>query len=238
MVYHWLSSALHCLYPPACLLCGAKGHGGLDLCEGCGRDLPHNTKPCRRCALPLPAGAGAGALCGRCQTEAPIFGCCHGALRYEGVVRHLVGCLKFDGKLPQGQLLSRLLGDYLVSRQAQMPELLLPVPLHPRRLRQRGFNQALEIARPLGRRFQIPVEVRACGRIRATRPQAELALAERRGNLQGAFAMRRALPVRHLAIVDDVVTTGSTVSALARVLLRHGVQRVDVWAVARTAQTP
>ena len=119
-----------------------------------------------------------------------------------------------------------------------MPELLLPVPLHPKRLRERGFNQALEIARPLGRRFQIPVEARACRRIRATRPQSELALAERRGNLRGAFAVRGALTARHLAIVDDVVTTGATVSALARVLLRQGVQRVDVWAVARRGQTP
>ncbi len=235
MVYHWLVSALHCLYPPTCLLCGAAGHEGLDLCSGCVRDLPHNANPCRRCALPLPAGAEAGALCGRCQIEAPVFERCHGALRYEGAVRHLVGRLKFDGKLAHGRLLCRLLGDYLEASGAQLPELLLPVPLHPRRLRQRGFNQALELARPLGRRFNVPVRASACKRIRATRPQAELELAERRGNLRGAFALRKDLPARHVAIVDDVVTTGATVSALAGVLLRHGVKRVDVWAAARTA---
>ncbi len=236
MVYHWLVSVLRCLYPPTCLLCGATGHEGLDLCSGCGRDLPHNANPCRRCALPLPAGAGAGALCGRCQIEPPVFERCHGALRYEGAVRHLVGRLKFDGKLAHGRLLCRLLGDYLEASGAQMPELLLPVPLHPRRLRQRGFNQALELARPLGRRFDIPVDAHTCQRIRATRPQAELELAERRGNLRGAFALQGALGVRHVAIVDDVVTTGTTVSALAGALLRQGVTRVEVWAAARTAQ--
>ncbi len=175
-------------------------------------------------------------MCGRCQAAAPVFQQCHGALHYEGAVRHLVGGLKFDGKLAYGRLLARLLGDYLEVGGTQMPELLLPVPLHPRRLRLRGFNQALEIARPLGRRFSIPVEARTCSRIRATLPQAELELAERQGNLRGAFALRGTLHARHVAIVDDVVTTGATVSALAGVLLRQGVSRVDVWAVARTAQ--
>ncbi len=236
MVYHWLVSALQCLYPPTCLLCGAAGHRGMDLCPGCVRDLPANHNPCRRCALPLPVAAGAYPLCGQCQREAPVFEHCHGALCYERAVRHLVGRLKFDGKLAYGRLLSQLLGDYLETRGARLPELLLPVPLHPRRLRQRGFNQALELAQPLGRRFHIPVDARACVRDRATRPQAELELAERRRNLRGAFTLSGTLSARHVAIVDDVVTTGSTVSALTRVLLRHGVQRVDVWTVARTGQ--
>jgi len=236
MVYHWLVSTLQCLYPPACLLCGAAGHRGMDLCLGCRRDLPGNGNPCRRCALPLPLGVGADPLCGHCHGETPVFDHCYAALRYEGAVGHLVGRLKFDGKLAYGRLLSRLLRDYLETRDAPMPELLLPVPLHPYRLRQRGFNQALELAQPLGRHFHIPVDVRACARTRATRPQAELELAKRRGNLRGAFAVSKALSARHVAIVDDVVTTGSTVSALTRVLLRHGVHRVDVWALARTGQ--
>ncbi len=234
MVYHWLVSVLRGLYPPVCLLCGAEGHRGLDLCPGCHRDLPHNQHACRSCALPLPPGAGVDALCGDCQRRSPVFDRCHAALRYEGAMSHLVGRLKFDGKLAYGRLLARLLGDYLATRDAQMPELLLPVPLHPHRLRQRGFNQALELARPLGGRFQIPVAAGACTRSRDTRPQAELELAKRRHNLRDAFRLPRPLTARHIAIVDDVVTTGSTVSALAALLKRHGVQRVDVWAAART----
>jgi len=108
------------------------------------------------------------------------------------------------------------------------------VPLHPRRLRQRGYNQALELARIVGRLLQVPVDDRCCTRLIATQPQAELDQKARRRNLRGAFSATLALQAQHLAILDDVVTTGSTVSEVARVLRRAGCQRVDVWTIART----
>jgi ComF family protein len=120
-----------------------------------------------------------------------------------------------------------------VVADVEPPEVLLPVPLHPARLRERGFNQALELARPLARRFDRPLLIDAVRRIRATPPQTGTDRGARRRNIRNAFALHRPLPWRHVAIVDDVMTTGSTVAELARLLRRNGVERVQVWVAAR-----
>jgi len=122
----------------------------------------------------------------------------------------------------------------LRERNAEMPELIIPVPLHVKRLRERGYNQALEIARTLGRELSIPVESGSCTRVLATIPQTGLQQNERRRNIRGAFRVLHTPKAAYVAIVDDVVTTGSTVSELTRVLMKAGVKRVDVWAAART----
>ena len=116
-----------------------------------------------------------------------------------------------------------------------MPELIIPVPLHKSRLKERGFNQALELARPLGQRFGIPVDIQAIRRTRATAPQSGLDKKERRRNIRGAFELKGKPLARHIAIIDDVVTTGNTVNELARILRRGGATRVEVWAIARRA---
>jgi len=119
-----------------------------------------------------------------------------------------------------------------------MPECIVPVPLHPERMRGRGYNQALEIARAASRKLGIAMDARCCIRTAAFRPQEGLDKAERRRNVRGAFAVRRALKARHVAVLDDVVTTGSTATEISRTLLDAGVKRVDLWAVARTARKP
>jgi ComF family protein len=149
-------------------------------------------------------------------------------------VDHLVSGLKFNGRLADGRLLAALLGEHLEAAKVPLPDLLIPVPLHRERLRERGFNQALELARPLGRRFDIPLDLHSIRRQRETAPQSGLERKARRRNLKGAFILTRELEAKHVALVDDVVTTGSTVSELARMLKRGGVQRVDIWALART----
>jgi ComF family protein len=136
--------------------------------------------------------------------------------------------------LGQGRLLGTLLTRALQQAGAPYPELLLPVPLHPARLRERGFNQAVEIARPLAQALGLPLDLNSCQRRRATAPQAGLEAIERRRNIRGAFALTRPLPARHLALIDDVVTTGSTVAELTRLLKRAGAERVEVWALAKT----
>jgi ComF family protein len=146
----------------------------------------------------------------------------------------LVGGAKFRARLNLTRLLGQCLAIALRERGAAMPELILPVPLHAQRLRDRGYNQAQEVARTLGRELSIPVDVRTCARTLTTRPQAGLERKERRRNVRGAFQLQRRLDAAHVAILDDVVTTGCTVSELARVLRKAGVKRVDVWAVART----
>lgn len=136
-------------------------------------------------------------------------------------------------RYPAAKVLGELMAGYFAGL-ATRPELLIPVPLHPQRYAERGFNQALELARPIARRLDVPMDWSNCVRMRATPHQTGQDARARRANLKGAFAVSGTLQARHVAIVDDVVTTGATVSELARVLRRAGVERVEVWSAART----
>lgn len=220
------------LYPPTCLLCDAPGHNGLDLCPGCLDDLPHSRHACPRCAIALPMEAPPATLCGRCQKKPPAFDAAVTLFHYEEPVRHLLHALKFGHR----HACARLLGELLAARLAPLPErpqLIVPVPLHPKRYTERGFNQALELARPLSRHLGIPLDAHHCRRIRATPPQSQLTALQRRRNLRGAFQIEGDISAQHVAILDDIVTTGATVGELARALKRAGVKKVEVWCCAR-----
>lgn len=230
MVYNCINNILTAFFPTHCQLCGIPNPDGL--CEGCRRALPLNHSCCRQCALPLPKNAPP--LCGRCTRHNPWIERSLIPLRYEPPVDRLIGLFKFQGRLQHTQLLSRLILEAVESADEPLPECLIPVPLHPSRLRHRGFNQSLELARPLARQLDIGLEWNSCQRRLNNPPQAELPRRQRLRNLRGAFTLGQPLPATHVALVDDVVTTGSTVIELARLLKRSGVQRVDVWAVART----
>ncbi|CAI8725319.1 MULTISPECIES: ComF family protein [Methylococcus] len=226
----WLNIIQNWIYPPTCLLCGNDGQRGLDLCGACERQLPRTGTACLRCGEALPEGAPS--PCGRCLRHPPPFDSCRAAFRYEEPIRHLIHGLKFGHRHACARTLGELAAAHFMLH-AEMPELIVPVPLHASRYRERGFNQSLEIARHLSRNLQVPLEFRALTRNRTTRPQAELSAEERRKNIRGAFRMERAVNVRHVAIFDDVVTTGATAGELARTLRAAGVERIDVWAVAR-----
>jgi ComF family protein len=237
MVYNWSYSIQQTLYPSRCLLCGGDGdrERDIDLCPACQQELPHNLNPCRCCALPLPPGATADTLCGRCQQRPPPFERTIAPFIYSYPIAELIGGLKFNGKLQHGRMLATLLLEHLLrSNREQLPQLLIPVPLHRKRLQERGFNQAVELARPLSRQLDIPLDFSSCRRVRDTRSQSELHVRERQRNVRGAFKLSGKIEADHVALLDDVVTTGSTVTALAKVLRRTGVGRVDVWALART----
>ena len=233
-VYNWIDSLLSTVYPPICVLCQAAGLEGMDICPGCLADLPHNRSCCALCALPLPSGHPAGRLCGECQKHAPAFDRCYSAFLYREPLSQLVTGLKFHGRMHYGRLLGQLLVRTLREQGALTPALLIPVPLHPQRLRERGYNQSLELARWVARDLGLNLDSETCTRPRPTAAQSGLSLKERPKNVRGAFSVVRPLEVEKVAILDDVVTTGSTVSELAKVLKRAGVKRVDVWAVART----
>jgi ComF family protein len=222
------------LLPPTCALCGAPGWRGRDLCVGCASDLPANRVCCPRCARPLDGPLPLGAVCGACLRRPPPFERSLAALRYENPVPYLVGAAKFRGRLACVRLLGQLLLDAVQVRGLLPPEVLVPVPLHPVRLAERGYNQALEIARVLGGGLDLPLDGRCCHRATATPPQAGLDEAARQRNIRGVFAAQTPFPWSRVAIVDDVVTTGSTVSELARVLRRAGAREIEVWAAART----
>ncbi|HEV2110881.1 MAG TPA: ComF family protein [Gammaproteobacteria bacterium] len=230
MVYKWV---INTLYPPVCLLCGDSGRRGLDLCAACFGELPWNRHPCPRCAAPLPPDAE-DVLCGNCLKTLPAWDEAKSPLTYAYPVDRLIQRFKFDGDLPTGRLLAELLADYLAAGGGK-PGCIVPVPLHPARLKERGFNQAVELSRPLGRRLKIPVRLDLCERVRATAVQSKLDAVERKKNLKDAFAVKKSVDGKHVALLDDVVTTGTTVEVLTRALKDAGAARVSVWSVARSA---
>jgi ComF family protein len=222
------------LFPGRCRLCGIATGTSLQLCPECRRELPGLETVCSRCSRPLPVRAeDGGSCCGHCQRQAPAFDATQALLRYHPPVDYLIRRLKFSGELAIGRLLASLLAEQVATRQACLPELLLPVPLHRTRRRERGFNQATELARNLGRELGIAVNHRLCRRDRHTPPQSLLPLNARRTNLRKAFSISGELPASHVAIVDDVMTTGYTAGELARILKRAGAEYVEVWVIAR-----
>lgn len=217
------------LLPLRCLLCGAAGNNSMDLCADCAAELPRNSACCARCALPL---AVAAILCGECQRRPPAWNAAWSPFRYAWPLDRLESRYKFGRDLAAGKVLTTL---WLAEpRSIDLPDLIIPVPLHRGRLRQRGYNQALELARPLAKAFDVPLQHDLLQRLRATPAQTELDAVGRRRNVSGAFALYPGvqLPL-HIALVDDVMTTGATLAECARTLKRAGVLRVDVWALAR-----
>ncbi|GAB6195869.1 ComF family protein [Lysobacter xanthus] len=228
----WLrNDATRLLWPTRCLACDGPGLDGLDLCAACEATLPVAGHACLCCALPIPAG---GEVCGAClagPTSPPLTEV-HAAFVYAAPLDRLLPRLKFAGDLAAGRLVAQLMTERL--RGVPRPQALIPVPLHRARLRQRGFDQALELARPLGRALVVPVLDRALVRARATQEQSRLSATARRRNLKDAFQAWPRLPLpAHVALVDDVMTTGATLRAAAIALRRAGVQRVDAWVAAR-----
>lgn len=213
-----------------CVLCGGDARRGGLLCNPCRVDLPCIRECCARCATPL-AVAG---LCGHCQRHPPPYHHVHAVFSYQAPVDFLIQRMKFGQRLGYARLLGELMAESLV-REQDLPGLIIPVPLHRGRLRQRGYNQALELARPVAKALGVMLDCRSCVRTRATASQVTLDAALRRRNVKGAFDLVRPPGHRHVAIVDDVMTTGSTVAELANLLRRAGIGRVDVWVCARAA---
>lgn len=222
------------LLPPHCLLCGDPGHDGLAICTDCLAELPRNDHPCVRCAESLPAtGPDLPELrvCGRCLWRPPPYGAIHVPFRYASPIDWLVRRLKFHGDLAAGRLLGQLLA-LECSDALRDADAVVPLPLHPRRLAGRGFNQATEIARPLARALAAPLRVDGLARGGTTIAQMDLPAQRRRINVRGAFRRRRPLSGQ-VVLVDDVVTTASTVREAARQLAADGKCGVQVVAIAR-----
>ncbi len=230
-VNKWLLKTHDWLLPATCVLCGRAGAEGRDLCPDCAAELPYLSTSCQRCAIPLPQTG----ICGQCQQSSHSFDAAFAAFDYQPPVAQLIQGLKFNGKLHNARLLGELMAKQLAVQGVELPELLIPVPLHRARLRERGFNQALELARPLVKAFDIAISPACCQRARITSAQTGLDAKARRRNLKGAFELVEPLVESHVAIVDDVMTTGSTAEILAKTLKRAGVARVDVWLCARAA---
>jgi len=173
-------------------------------------------------------------VCGECQKDPPAFVSTHAAFRYAAPVDKLIQNLKYRQRLDLSRVLGSYLADYLEDNVETLPDVIVPVPLHPLRLRERGYNQSLEIARFVAARFQLPVSATEIKRIRATLPQTELSREQRRKNVRGAFTANISFGGLRVAIVDDVMTSGHTADALAQCLIKNGAAEIWVWVVART----
>ena len=201
------------LFPPRCCLCGFRGASAdLDLCDVCHADLPWNLHEVPGVLAPL---------------------------RFEHPVDDMIRKLKYHGAIEHARVLGVLLAAAARARATPLPRLLVPVPLHAARLRERGFNQAYALARYAGRMLEVPYARTLLRRVRDTPSQTALDMSARRHNVRGAFAvcgpqaLERLLAAEHVAIVDDVMTTGSTLAELRAVLYAAGVREVELWAVAR-----
>ena len=232
MVYKWIENVRALLLPSICSVCGSDTQATLDLCPDCRAELPFNTHACARCAAPLEDTRAP--ICGTCLARHWYFDHTTAPLLYRPPVSGLITALKFRRRLAAARLLGELLCENILAAQRPLPQVLIPVPLHPSRLRRRGYNQALEIGRLLSRRLDLPLQWQTCHRLRPTAAQSGMLARERRRNVRNAFACNAKDCWEHVAIIDDVLTTGHTVNEMARVLRKAGASRIDVWCVART----
>lgn len=227
------------LFPPACPACLGRGEPVTGFCPACLGELPTLGRRCAVCAVRLPGtrdeSTASDAVCGHCLAQAPAFDRTFAAFPYESPISDLVRNLKFRRRLHCARPLGTLFAARVAQeRGASRPDCFVPIPLHPTRLRRRGFNQSLEIARELARRFNAPLDARCLERIGASVPQTALPARQRLRNPKGTFVVRHAPRGRCIVIVDDVMTTGATVNEAARVLRRAGAERIEAWVAARS----
>lgn len=229
-VYQWLKSK------QSCLLCDEPSLRLVALCEACEADLPWLGRQCSQCALPIPKQHS---LCADCTHNPPVFNSVITPLQFTFPVDTLISRFKYRQQWPYGQLLSALLAqhlNYYFDEGGHRPDLMLAVPLAKARQRQRGYNQAQMICDWLRKSLQLSNPQQLVLRSRETISQQGLSAKARRDNLHNAFTLTQPDTVKgqHIALVDDVLTTGTTCSTISRLLLKHGAARVDVYCLART----
>ena len=220
------STLLDCLLPELCPLCSARSTRGY--CGNCRDDFSAVCDPCPTCGLSRPVD--------RCPAKDSIWSIDRvlAPLDYSQPAISQIHALKFAGRRNLGRALGLILAEYLLSGFDIDIDAVIPIPLHVRRLRDRGYNQALEIARPVAASLRLPLQIAGVRRVVATTPLAELDAESRRRNVARAFSITRDVEGLRVAIVDDVLTTGATANALAAELLTAGALRVEAWTVARS----
>jgi ComF family protein len=225
-IYTWL-------LPYQCILCLKPSDRKQDLCSDCLQDLPTISHACPRCARVL---FGTHATCGSCIINEPPFNTTYALFLYEKPISNLILNLKFQERLVNARILGELFANKICThwyKDKPLPEVIIPMPLHTQRLKERGFNQALEIARPIAHQLCLPLDVMSYGRQRATLPQAQLPLKERKQNIKKAFLKENPHHYRHIAVFDDVITTGQTIREFCKTIKKDGVEQIDVWCIAR-----
>ncbi len=238
------------ILPCCCVLCGLDSDSIYGLCRYCESCLPFMGSFCNCCGLAFPAHSAENTLCGTCLLRPPNFNFCRSVFHYRTPVDALITEFKFRAGFSATHALIHFLSLEFISyyQATAHPQLLIPVPLHSQRIRERGFNQSLEIARAISRSTGIPVDHSLVVRRKNTAPQIQMKSARaRKQNLRHAFSVRAEKcsdgaskvdidNVKHIAVIDDVVTTTATISALSKCLTNAGIDRVDAWSVARVSR--
>jgi len=231
-----LTKLIKKIWPKYCTLCREPTTREPSICIDCEESLPWNVNPCKQCGMPLDDAHNSPIkICGQCITTSPPYTTTIAPFHYHDPINKFITRLKFHQQLYSAKLLGELLTNYILKHRSisEYPEIILPVPLHKKRLKQRGFNQALEIARPVSKVLNIPIDYTMCQRVKNTVAQSSLPAKERAYNLKRAFVMVEKPVVKHVAIIDDVMTTGNTILEVSKVLSRAGVEVIEVWCCAR-----
>lgn len=214
--------------PQRCVLCDAP-NATSQVCAACDEEFPYaSITRCPLCAIPLPQTE----VCGECLKHPPAFDSAQAVFAYAYPIDSLLSAYKFSGQLTLASLFAQKMLTRLDCEI--LPDVIVPMPLHADRLKERGFNQALEIARIVGRELKIPIDTISCERVRATPPQVGLTREQRLRNMRGAFYCASNFAGQRVAIVDDVMTSGASVDALSKTLRQLDAYEVHVWLVART----
>ena len=233
-VYHRLRARVDGYVPRICLLCRGGVTGAIGVCSPCLDLLPYHQGGCVICASRLTVSTQT--RCGMCQQWPPPYERVFALFDYQSPITQLIHNMKYHADLASLRVMAEVLAKAFNPDQLRAPFrsgcALIPVPLHRRRVRQRGFNQSLELAKFLSNRWQLPYDAGACSRVKNSMSQTGLSASQRRKNVQNVFRVQRLLPP-HVIIVDDVMTTGATVRALSAVLKSSGVERVSVVVIAR-----
>jgi len=243
--------------PRSCFLCTGKiPNSNQGLCPACLDDFPLNRIACDRCgnelpkliesnepieALKEPTTYIAPRICGECMKTPPAWHTLNALCQYDYPASNMIQSLKYNAQFANAKILSQLFLSKLKSElekspDTELPQCIMPVPLHPKRQKQRGFNQAIELARPIAKALAIPLDIESCIRQTDTPSQAGLDKLLRLQNLVGAFVLKQIPPYKHIVIFDDVVTTGNTVRSLCKLLHKAGIEKVDVWCIARASK--
>ena len=229
-----MTSLINTLIFSNCILCDAtSGNSSVPLCLACSHDLPYKGHSCHQCGIPLVNKSNF--ICGKCLTTHSQINTTFSLFHYKPPIDHLLKQLKFHQKLLYAHIMGNMMADAVINNAIPLPDALLPVPLHINRIRGRGFNQALEIAKPIAKKLKIPLITQSLIRSRYTQAQTELSAKERRSNIKNSFQPQLTNHYKHIAVIDDVITTGTTMNEIAKILKQGKVEKVYAWACAQVS---
>lgn len=237
MALNILADIADVIFPPRCLLCGEILKRNSPLCEKCMQGIHFISSPlCVRCGIPFPADGGSDHVCGDCLTGEKPYAIARSMATYDGAMLDAIHKFKYRGKTGIGLTLGNIMADFASGIWDMTAfDLIIPAPLHIRRLRERGFNQAVILSRPLSRRFKIPLDFDSLKRVKPTSPQVGLSKKERSANVRGAFSVINPGQIegKKILLIDDVYTTGSTLIECSRVLIEAGASAAAIFTAAR-----